>query len=218
MFDTKKLFSLAEADDADALVAALDGLPKDARPLSEGSESLYLFALYRGRTKTISALAARGNLTLHEAAAAGDVERVNACVNAAPWSLTTLSADGWPALHLAAFLGRDDTVTRLLTLGANARQWARAMEANLAIHAAAAGRRVGARALDALIDATGDPNIAQKQGYTALMIAAGNGFSVAVDRLLAKGASTALRTTDGKSAADFARERGHAALAELLDR
>jgi ankyrin repeat protein len=218
MTDSKKLFSLAEADDADGLIAALDKLPKSARPLSENGESLYLFALYRGRAKTVAALAARGHLSLHEAAAAGDVERLTVCTNAAPWSLGTLSADGWPALHLAAFLGRDEVVFRLLTLGADARQWSRAMDSNLAIHAAAAGRRIGADAFEALIEATGGPDIAQKGGYTALMIAAGNGFTIAVERLLAKGASVTAQTSDGKNAADFARERGHAELVALLSK
>jgi ankyrin repeat protein len=48
------------------------------------------------------------------------------------------------------------------------------------------------------------------------MIAAANGFSDAVDVLLAAGASKAIKTPDGKTAADFARERGHEDLAKRL--
>ena len=48
------------------------------------------------------------------------------------------------------------------------------------------------------------------------MIAAGNGFVVAVDALLAAGADRARKQGDGKTAADFARERGHAELAARL--
>jgi ankyrin repeat protein len=67
-----------------------------------------------------------------------------------------------------------------------------------------------------LIAATGDPDISQKSGYTALMIAAGNGLTDAVDALLASGADRTKKTGDGKSAADFARERGHEELAKNL--
>jgi ankyrin repeat protein len=105
---------------------------------------------------------------------------------------------------------------RLLELGADARQWGRAFDANLALHAACAGRRLGKAAFEKLIGATGDPDIAQKSGYTALMIAAGNGFTDAVDALLAAGADRARKMPDGKTAADIARERGHAELAQRL--
>ena len=61
-----------------------------------------------------------------------------------------------------------------------------------------------------LISATGDANLLQKQGYTALMIAAGNGFGDGVEALIASGADRTIKSPDGKTAADFARERGHA--------
>jgi ankyrin repeat protein len=67
-----------------------------------------------------------------------------------------------------------------------------------------------------LVAATGDPDVRQKQGYTALMIAASNGFAPACEILLAAGADRAMALPDGKTAADIARERGHAELAERL--
>jgi ankyrin repeat protein len=215
MTDRKALFALAEADDAAALLAAL-GKTDGCRVLSENGETLLLFSLYRGRMKCVEALKARGGLTLHEAAAMGVAARVEECVRAEPWTIQSLSADGWPALHLAAFLGCNEVVTKLLALGADARQWARSMEQNLAIHAAAAGRRIGRDAYAKLVDATGDPDAPQKAGYTALMIAAGNGFADACEVLIAAGADRARKLADGRTAAAFARERGHKELAEKL--
>src|SRR5207237_745993 len=151
---------------------------------NENGETLLLFSLYRGRMKCAEALARRGTLTLHEAAAVGDVASIERWLREAPWSVQSLSADGWPALHLAAFLGRDTVVSRLLEAGADPHQWARAAESNLAIHAGAAGRRIGRAAYASLIRATGDPDVLQKQGYTALMIAASNGFGDAAAALL----------------------------------
>lgn len=217
MPDIQSLFALAEADNAAGLMQALAKHADAMPPVSENGETLFLFCTYRGRTKCAEVLAKRGQLTLHEAAAAGDVARIEACLAAAPWSIQSLSADGWTALHLAAFLGRDEALLLLLDHGAPARQWGRAFDPNLALHAACAGRRLGKPAFAKLIEATGDPDVAQMpSGLTALMIAAGNGFADGVDALLAASADRSRKTGEGKTAADFARERGHAHIADRL--
>ena len=212
--DVQSIFALCDADDAAGLIAALGNAP--VPPVNDGGETPYLYCTYRGKAACTEGLARRGHLTLHEAAAAGDVGRLEACLSGAPWSVQTLSGDGWTALHLAAFLGHDAALRMLLDRGAQARQWGRAMDSNLAIHAAAAGRRVGKPAYANLIAATGDANIAQKSGYTALMIAAANGFADGLDALLDAGADRTIKSPDGKTAADFTRERGHAELAKRL--
>ena len=217
MADTKALFDLAQADDAAGLVAAL---PKDAesfRIRNENGETLFLFSLYRGRAKCVEALVKHGKLSLQEAAAAGDTARVEGCLKSAPWSMNTLSADGWTALHLAGFFGRDDTLLRLLALGADPLQWGRAFDSNLALHAAASGGRIGKAAFAKLLAATGDPNIQTKGGATALMSTAANGSMEFVDMLLAGGANPKLKMSDGKTASDFARARGHADVAKRLE-
>lgn len=216
MTDVKKMFALADADDAHALLTELAERPSHA-VRSESGETIFLYSLYRGKAKCVEALQRRGALTLQEAAAAGDLARVGACVSAAPWTIQSLSADGWSALHLAAFLGRDAVVVRLLELGADARQWGRAFDSNLPIHAACAGRRLGKAAFARLVAATGDPDITPKHGYTPLMEAALNGNGDMVDVLLAAGADKARKSPDGKRAADFAREKGHAELAKRLE-
>ncbi len=215
MTDAAKLFALAAADDAEGLKAALAGADL-TRLHNDAGESLYRFALFHGHAAAAEAVKAHGNLGLHDAALVGDVARLAALLTAAPWAIDLLSPDGWTALHLAGFFGSDAALEQLLSLGANARLMGRAFEQNLAIHAACAGRRLGKAAFAKLVAATGNPDALQKQGYTALMIAAGNGFEVAVDVLLAAGADRSLKQAEGKSAADFARERGHDALAGRL--
>ncbi len=213
--ETAGLFSLLEADDSDGLIAALGGSDASAVRNANG-ESLYLFAVFRGRQACAAALMRRGGLSLHEAALAGDAARVEALLKEAPWAIDLLSPDGWTALHLAAFFGQDAVVVALLARGASARVMGRAFEHNLPIHAACAGGRIGKAAFGMLIAATGDPDAVQKQDYTALMIAAANGGTDAAEILLAAGADRARRQGDGKTAADFARERGHAELAARL--
>ena len=214
--DTKEFFALADVDDADGLAKALKGAPETFRLRNEGGETLFLYCVFRGKTKCAELLKRRGGQSLHEAALAGDAERVAVLAKAAPWAIDTLSPDGWTALHLAAFLGQGGTLVALLDLGADARIFGKAFESNLPIHAAAAGRRIDKELFAKLVAATGDPDVLQKAGYTALMIAAANGFTDAIDVLLAAGASKTIETPDGKTAADFARERGHKELAKQL--
>ncbi len=216
MTDSNELFALADKDDAGGLEKALGTGREAFRIRNEAGESLFLYCVFRGRTKCADMLKARGALSLHEAALAGDAARVTALAKAAPWSVDALSPDGWTALHLAAFLGQGAVIAALLEHGADARVMARAIEQNLPIHAAAAGRRIDKETYAALVRATGDPDSLQKQGYTALMIAAGNGFADAVDVLLAAGADISRKNPDGKTAADLARERGHEELAKRL--
>jgi ankyrin repeat protein len=87
----------------------------------------------------------------------------------------------------------------------------------LPIHAACAGRRIGKTAFAKLVAATGDPDITPKHGYTPLMEAALNGSADQIDVLFAAGADKTRKHPQGKTAADFAREKGHAELAKRLD-
>jgi uncharacterized protein len=217
MSDTKAFFALADADDAGRLEKALKAAPETFRLRNESGETLFLYCVFRGKTKCAEFLKRRGAQSLHEAALAGDARRVTELAKAAPWAVDTLSPDGWTALHLAAFLGQGDALMALLDHGAEARIFGKAFESNLPIHAAAAGRRLDKASFAKLVAATGNPDALQKAGYTALMIAAANGFADAVDVLLAAGANKSIKTPDGKTAADFARERGHEALAAKLN-
>jgi len=210
-----QLFALIAVDDAAALITELDGTDP-MRVHNADGESLYRFALFHGHAKCAEILKSCGRLGLHDVALTNEVGRVAALLKAAPWAIDLLSPDGWTALHLAAFFGNDAAVELLLDLDASARVMGRAFEQNLAIHAACAGGRIGRAAFAKLVAATGNPDALQKQGYTALMIAAGNGFADAVDVLLEAGADREIKQAEGKTAADVARERGHAELAARL--
>ena len=217
MIGTSRLFDLAARDDVDGLNAALRGTDL-TRLHNDSGESLYRFALFQGHAKAAEVIRAAGGFGPHDAALMDDVARIETLVRAAPWAINLLSPNGWTALHLAAHVGSDAAVIKLVELGANARTMSRAFEQNLALHAAAAGHRIGRPALQRLIAATGDPDVLQKQGYTALMIAAGGGFTAGCDVLLEAGAQRDMKLPDGKTAADIAADRGHAELAKRLAR
>lgn len=67
-----------------------------------------------------------------------------------------------------------------------------------------------------LLDLGADANQTDREGRSALMIAAGRGDQNLVDLLLAAGADPALTDRQGWSAADHARSAGHEALAFRL--
>lgn len=78
--------------------------------------------------------------------------------------------------------------------------------------------RVGnAREVESLINQGVPVDARDTAGKTALMIAALNGHTAAVQTLLALGAKTALVDGDGLTAAQHARRWGYGAIADLID-
>jgi len=181
-------------------------------------ESLILFCLYRGLEECLTRLLERTRtLPLHEAAALGRADEVEALLKSAPWSVNLLSPDGWTALYLAAFVGRNNRVLDvLLARGAEPDIESRAFLCNIPLHAACAGRNVEAalRLADATANVDWQSDVMQ---HTALMIAAANGLESVVARLLTRGANPQRGTTDGKTPLNLARENGHEAIVRLLE-
>src|SRR5438093_3348529 len=84
----------------------------DARD-AEGSA--ILTAVYHRQKEIVNLLVARGaTLSLFEASAAGEVERVERLVASDRSAVNTYSADGWTPLHLAAFFGHTKIAELLL--------------------------------------------------------------------------------------------------------
>src|SRR5436190_11882919 len=74
----------------------------DAR--SRTGDSAILTAVYHRQKEIVNLLVARGaTLSLFDASAAGEEERVERAIASDPLSVNEYSADGWTPLHLAAF-------------------------------------------------------------------------------------------------------------------
>src|SRR6266540_3578463 len=74
----------------------------DAR--SRTGESAILTAVYHRQKEIVNLLVARGvAMSVFEACAAGEVERVERLIESEPSTVNTFSIDGWTPLHLAAF-------------------------------------------------------------------------------------------------------------------
>src|SRR5207253_1264890 len=176
-------------------------------------------ALYHGRADEAQRLVADAppeSLTIHEAAAAGVVPRLEQLLASDPATLNAWSADGFQPLQLAAFFGRPEAVELLLARGAEVSTPATHQFHVTALHAALAGPTPDVAR--ALIAAGADVNARQQGGVTPLQEAAANGALDLVGLLLERGADPAATDDNGRTAADWARDRGQTAVVELLER
>jgi len=125
------------------------------------------------------------------------------------------SPDGWTPLHLAAAFGGPEAAALLLAHGADVRQRSRNPTRNQPLHACIAlGRNL--ETVRMLIANGADVNAVQAGGYTPLHQAAAAGLEEMTQILLAAGANPAALCDQGKTPADYARERGHDVVLRLL--
>lgn len=201
------------------LAGARAALERDAAQASEplpGGLSPLLFALYNGAPEIAALLREFRELDLFEAAALDDGPMVAQRLLAQPASVHAYSPDGWTALHLAAFMGAQNALFVLLGLGAPLNATAQNPTANTPLHAAIAGA-AGERIAPLLIALGADALALGGEQITTLHLAAARGYEPLCRLLLARGVVRGARSRDGHTAADLARERGHAALAAWLD-
>jgi hypothetical protein len=206
---TSEIASAVEADPA--LVEARD---------LQGVSAL-LWSVYAGQPKVrdylLAQLAARGVLLdLFEAAAVGDVLRIEDILTVDPGASHTFSGDGWTALHLAAGFGTPEAADMLLQHGAQVDAISRNASRNQPLHAAVALAR-NAETVRLLLAHGADPNATQMGGFTPLFSAATANRRDLAAMLIENGARAHHRCDLEKTAADFARERGHTELADWLD-
>ena len=168
-------------------------------------QSELLEALYRGDQVTVDAkLAEQPELTFFEAAAVGDSGRVEELLTLDSRSVAGWSPDGFTALHLAAFFGRETVAATLLERGADVSAVARNPLRVQPLHSAAAGGHTAVARL--LLEQGADPNARQEGGFVPLHAAAQARNEELYELLLANGADQDAATDDGRTAADLRAE------------
>lgn len=210
-----ELFAAIRSGDAGAVRALLDAQPGLAAVKNEQGQSPVLAAAYSGRTEIRDLLIARGApLEFHEAAAAGQLDRVKQLVEKNVELAKSYSPDGFPVFALAAVFGHLPVARYLFEKGTNVNAAATNGTGYNALTGAVAGGRQEIVAW--LLENGADANYRYGAGYTPLLTAAANGHLEIVQALLRHGADLHARTNDGKSAVAFADERKHSAVAEFL--
>ena len=190
----------------------------DAR--SRTGDSAILTAVYHRQKEIVNLLVARGaSLSLFEACAAGELERVERLLNertAGAPGVNDYSSDGWTPLHLAAFFGHARIAELLIANQADVLARSRGANGNTALHAALAGNHKFVAAL--LIGHGADVNAADAQGWLPLHLAAANNNMDAITQLIAQGADVHAANGEAKTALSLATEKNHREAAALLRR
>lgn len=186
----------------------------DARD-AEGSA--ILTAVYHRQKEIVNLLVARGAaLSLFEAAAAGEIERVERLLAESPADVNAYSPDGWTPLHLAAFFGHAKIVELLLGHDADLTARSRNPNGNTPLHAALAANQKMAAAL--LVGHGADLNASDAGGWRPIHLAAANNNLDSLRTLIAQGADVGAPNKDGLTAVVLAEQKNHKEAAALLKR
>jgi ankyrin repeat protein len=211
------LFDAIEAGDETGAIAIVRERPELARSHDEDGLSPLMQALYHGMEGVAAGLRdAAGDIDLFEAAAVGDVDRLEQLVRSGA-DPNAWSNDGFTALHLAAFFGQPEAARLLIERGANLEAVARNIRFAAGahpLHSAVAAQDIEISRL--LLEAGADPNSTQHGGFTPLLEAAQLADADMVDLLLGHGADPRARLEDGRSAVDLAEQAGREAVASRL--
>lgn len=210
------LVTAVQRGDTAAVALWLERNPALAAAHTAQGISLVMLALYYQHPEVAHIFIERGApLDLHEAAAAGALERVRELLDAEPGQVNRPAADGFSALGLACFFGHREVVRLLIDRGADVDQAAGNALRLAPVHAAAARR--DAVILAMLLAAGANPNAVQQKGFTPLHTAASEGQRAMVELLLSHGADPRIRCEDGRLPEDLAREKRHDAVADILE-
>lgn len=202
-------------DDVARVEAILAESPELAASRDGDGVSALMRARYRSNRAVLDALMATDpDLDVHEAAALGYLDRLRSLVDDEPAVVAGRSADGFTALHFAAFFAKPEAARMLVDLGAPVDAVAANASRVQPLHSAAAGRQVEICRM--LIAAGADVNARQAGGFVPLHAAAENGDPVMVELLLSAGADPGAVTDEGRTAADLADAAGHPDVARRL--
>src|SRR3954447_14379766 len=186
-------------------------------------DSAILTAVYYRQKEIVNLLVARGAmLSIFEACAAGELERVERLLQESAGGATDApgvndySADGWTPLHLAAFFGHAKIAELLIAHRADVLARSRGANGNTPLHAALAGNHKLVAAL--LIGHGADVNAADAQGWRPLHLAAANNNIDVMKHLIAKGADAPAANGEAKTALSLATEKNHREAAAFLRR
>jgi ankyrin repeat protein len=203
---------VADAVQADPALAAW----RDPQGVSALLWSVY-FSQPLIRDFLLARLAADGiPLDIFESAATGDLLHLHALLDHDPDLAHSFSGDGWTPLHLAAGFSNPAAVSALLAAGARFDDVSRNPQQNQPLHAALA-LGMNPETVKLLLEHGAPVNAAQAGGFTPIFSAAIANRRDLAELLFSHGANPRQTSDSGKTAADFARDRGHAELAAWLD-
>jgi ankyrin repeat protein len=211
----EELIAAVKAGDAELVRSIVGATPALASIHDGDGVSLLMLSRYRSnRAVTDALLAADPDLDVFEAAALGYLDRLRERLEEDPSRVGSLSADGYTALHFAAFFAKPEAARTLLEAGAPVNVVASNEMRVQPLHSAAASRQTEICRL--LLAAGADVNARQAGGFTPLHEAAQNGDPEMVELFLSAGADPVAITDDGRTSTELANDAGHPDVAHRL--
>ena len=215
MATAQDMITAVTTDDAARVAELVAEDPALASTRDRDGVSVLMLSRYRfDRGTTDALLAADPDLDVFEATALGYIDRLRERLDEDPGRAVAWSADGFTALHFAAFFGKAEAARTLIDAGAMVDAVSGNEMRVQPLHSAAAGRHHEVCRL--LIAAGADVNATQQHDFTPLHAAAQHGDDELVELFLSAGADPPARTDAGDTAADIAEAAGHVDVARRL--
>jgi len=215
MATSDDLIAAVQADDAVLVAALVADEPALANARDSAGVSAIMLSRYRSNRATTEALlSADPDLDVYEATSLGFADRLADDLSADTALATAFSADGFTALHFAAFFGKPEAARTLLDAGAAVNAYSTNGLHVQPLHSAAAGRHH--EVCRVLLTAGADVNATQQDDYTPLHAAAQHGDDELAELFLSAGADPNARLANGTTPADSAEAAGHVDLARRL--
>lgn len=216
MADTLRQVLVAlETGDLPTLEVLVATEPELLNAPDAGGVSVMMAARYRWDGPTVQAMLRPDQpMDVFQAATFGRATVLASILRDEPDAARAWSADGFTALHFAAFFGGEAVARLLLDAGADPDAESQNAMRVRPLHSAVAGGQTGVAL--ALIAAQADVDAAQRHGWTPLQGAAEHGMADVVDALLAAGADPSATNDDGVDAATLADAKGHGAIAVAI--
>jgi ankyrin repeat protein len=213
---SQRFFQLIGTGQTAEVAAAAEEDPSLIKSRDAQGVSAFLWSIYQRQPMIRDFLQTHlESLDIFEACALGDCGRIEPLLQREPMLVHDCSADGWAPLHLAAAFGGKEATALLLTHGAHVHRFSRNPMRNQPLHACIALSQ-DVETVRLLIAQGADVNMEQAAGYTPLHQAAASGNAELIRILLEAGANPASVCHQGKTPADYARERNHVAALEQL--
>jgi ankyrin repeat protein len=204
-----------QAGDVEKLRNLLHEDPSLASSKDAAGVSALMHAYYRRQLDAADLLlSANPDLDIFEATAAGKADKASAILQRDSNAAKSWSADGFTALHFAAFFNRPEIARDLIRHGADVAAVAKNPMKVMPLHSAAAAH--SGEIVRLLVENGAPLNVPQEGGWVPLHEAAQIGDEEMVKILLQHGADSQLRSNDGRTAAEMAKAKGHEEIVKLL--
>jgi ankyrin repeat protein len=209
------VIAAVQSGDVSAVSSLLGHDPGLASARDSNGVSAVMHAFYSGQREIAEMLiAAKPELDIFEGTGAGAAETVAKILKRDRGAAKQWSADGFTALHFAAFFNRPAIARELIRQGADIEAIAKNSMKVTPLHSAAAAH--AGEIVRLLLEHGANPNAKQQGGWTPLHASAQNGDAEMVADLIVHHSDPKATNDEGKTPADIAAEKGHVDIAAML--